>query len=96
MKTLNENETRVIFKKDNDIRVSDGSTIKGDIFACLLDVPANKYKVVVYAHIGQHGEADIDYCSGCKAVRPEEYKPLLEELKSIGYDLIIRKRFYHQ
>jgi hypothetical protein len=92
MKKLNENETRVIFKK----RLTSGDIIRGDIFACLLDVPADKYKVVTYQHIGQHGEDDIYYCSGCKAATPEEYAPLLKELKSIGYIPIIRKKFTYK
>jgi len=96
MKTLNENETRVIFKKDKNVHLSDGSIIDGDVFACLLDVPAQEYNVAFYAHVGQHGEADILYCSGCRAATPEEYAPLLDELKSLGYILIIRKKFTYK
>jgi len=44
-------------------------------------------------HVGQHSGAD--YASVMKQTRPstpEEYKHLLVELKSLGYDLRIRKR----
>jgi hypothetical protein len=60
------------------------------------EVYQGRINVVIYAHVGQHGEADILYCSGCKAATPEEYAPLLEELKSIGYILIIRKKFQYK
>jgi len=97
MKKLSENETRVIFKKDKSERLTNGSIIAGDIFACLLDVPTgNEYRVTIYAHVGQHGEGSIDYCSSCKAATLEEYAPLLEELKSIGYIPIIRKKFTYR
>jgi hypothetical protein len=41
---------------------------------------------VCYAHIGQHSSCDPEYLKECKEATPQEYGPLLEELKSIGYD----------
>ena len=45
------------------------------------------YTTTSYMHIGQHGAAD--YAGVIAATRPareEEYRGLLSELKSIGYD----------
>ena len=39
-----------------------------------------------YAHIGQHGPCSYDYYVNKTApAQPEEYAPLLEELKKVGY-----------
>jgi hypothetical protein len=50
--------------------------------------------VACYAHIGQHGSADYNYCiQKSKLAKPEEYKDLFTELESLGYNLnIIKKR----
>jgi hypothetical protein len=42
-----------------------------------------------YAHIGQHSACHPNYASECKEASPDEFKPLMEELESIGYDLNI-------
>ena len=39
-----------------------------------------------YAHIGQHSQCNIDYYKQCVRCSYDEYKPLLDELKMIGYD----------
>jgi hypothetical protein len=39
-----------------------------------------------YAHIGQHSSCHVDYAKECREATPEEYKDLLAELISIGYD----------
>ncbi len=46
-----------------------------------------------YAHLGQHGAAAIDYAASLPPATPEQYAPLLAELRAIGYDdlKIIRK-----
>jgi hypothetical protein len=47
-----------------------------------------------YMHIGQHGSASVDLILSTKPAKPEEYAPLLNELKSIGYDdLVVKQRF---
>lgn len=38
-----------------------------------------------YSHVGQHSGCHIDYANECKAATPEQYEPLLNELKQI-YD----------
>jgi len=61
--------------------------------AFLLDVDANWGSVMSYMHVGQHGEADIGYFYDCTPATPEQYADLKAELQSIGYRLIIRKRW---
>ena len=36
-----------------------------------------------YAHIGQHGTLDRGYAASCRLATPEEYAPLLAELRRI-------------
>ncbi len=80
--------TRVIFKKSYNPYIKEW-----EVFACLLDVEANKGRVMTYQHVGQHSEGDILYCAGCKPATPKEYEGLKIELESIGYNLIIRRKF---
>ncbi len=42
--------------------------------------------IVCYSHVGQHSECHKDYLKGKKLATYEEYKDLLSELISIGYD----------
>ena len=47
-----------------------------------------------YEQVGQHGGVDYAHC--IKATTPatfDDYKELAEELESIGYDLVVRKRW---
>ena len=77
--------TKVIYRKD--------STTK-EIIAFLPEVEARWGNIVMYAHNGQHGEADLLYYKwNTKAANEEEYKALHTELNSI-YDneLVIRRR----
>jgi hypothetical protein len=77
-------ETRVIFKVVEKW---------GDCVAFLLDCPANFGYVLSYMHIGQHGEASLDFFHECRLATEEEYKDLREELESIGYRLYLRSRW---
>jgi len=46
-----------------------------------------------YEHVGQHGAADYDLViAKTRPAKPNEYKPLLQELKRIGYDVVVRRR----
>lgn len=77
--------TPVVFRK-----LKDG----GDILALLPAEDAGQGYCMSYQHVGQHSGADY---TGCIAITtpatPEEYKGLLAELVSIGYDdLKIYKR----
>ena len=75
-------ETRVIFK------MSDGECV-----AFLLDCPAYYGNVLSYMHIGQHGEASLEFFRECELATEEEYKDLREELESIGYRLYLRSKW---
>ena len=81
-----ENTTRVIFRR---WLKKDG----GDVIALLLDVPANKGRVMMYEHVGQHGEGSYFGVMGStRPAKDDEYSNLKRELESIGYRLILRKR----
>ena len=58
-----------------------------DIIAFMPDEPAREGYILSYIHIGQHGEASLDYMEECIPATPEEYQDLKAELKSIGYIL---------
>jgi len=74
---------RVIFRKWKN----------GDIIALLLDNEANTGMMDMYEHVGQHGEGDPQKVIATTApAQPNEYVALLEELKSIGYELRVIKR----
>lgn len=65
----------------------------GDVIAFMPDQTANPDRMMSYEHVGQHSEADYFYC--LQRTRPataEEYAPLLEELKGIGYELRVVRR----
>lgn len=79
---------RVIFRKWKDT---------GEIIAFIPEAPANYGMCLSYMHIGQHGEADYYYCLSITIpATPDEYKNLLEELQSIGYDLTVKRRMMRE
>lgn len=45
-----------------------------------------------YAHIGQHGEADLRILRNGRRATPDEYAPLLKELQDIiGYNVTVHQ-----
>ena len=46
-----------------------------------------------YSHIGQHSACHVEYAKESRLATKDEYTPLREELKSIGYDLVILNPF---
>lgn len=56
---------------------------KGHVTAVLPDCPANFGYVLSYAHIGQHSEASWQWYYGTRRATPQEYAPLLKELRGI-------------
>jgi hypothetical protein len=75
---------RVIFKKWRN----------GDIIACLPDSNTNYGRMMMYEHIGQHGEGDYYHVLDMTTpAQPEEYANLLAELTSIGYNPVVTKRY---
>jgi len=84
-------DCRVIFKM-TPIR-PEFDEPKEECIAFLLDVIANPYYIMSYMHIGQHGEASIDFFRECKPATPEQYADLMWELDSIGYNVKPRLRY---
>ncbi len=78
-----KHKTKVVFRKFK----------KGDILALFPGIESGRGFVESYQHIGQHGGADYRHCIDVtKPATPEEYSDLQQELESIGYNLLIRKR----
>lgn len=42
--------------------------------------------LLCYAHIGQHSSCTKEYLAKCRPAKAREYKDLLAELKSVGYE----------
>ena len=69
--------TKVIFRKEKD----------GGILAVFPIYWDYRYNLMCYAHIGQHGGCSLEYYrEDTKPAKSEDYAPLLEELRAIGYD----------
>ena len=91
-KMSNEKEapTTVVFRK---FKGKDG----GDIIALFPELnhetgAANRYMVMSYMHIGQHGECDpFMVRDRTVPAKPEEYANLLAELKKTGYIPVVRQ-----
>ena len=69
--------TTVIFRKD-----------KNEIVAVFPAYPGtyDLATMTCYAHVGQHSSCHAEWYRITQPATPEEYKDLLEELISIGYD----------
>lgn len=78
--------TKVIFRKFRN----------GEVIALFPQEPAtlDGWLCVSYMHQGQHSAASPRIVDNTKAATEEEYRKLLYELQSIGYDdLVVCKRF---
>jgi hypothetical protein len=65
----------VIFKKEGK-----------DVVAFFPALPGTgPYDCECYAHIGQHGSADMGYVASCKPAQPGEYADLKAELEAVPY-----------
>ena len=85
---MDEDLTRVVFRRWPK---SQG----GGIIALFPDIPSDPSGrfCLSYEHVGQHGGADYRGVIGStRPATPFEYRPLQDELTSIGYDLKIRSR----
>ena len=76
-------KVKVIFRKEKS----------GDVIAFFPEFKANYGRMVCYAHVGQHGEADIEYYWTTKKATEDEYKPLLNELKNIYNDCVLDVKY---
>lgn len=73
---------------------------EGDVTA-VFDTKDEYPKLQCYAHLGQHDVATIEWVEDeelTRASTPEEYAPLLAELRRIGYNptVITTLTKYHQ
>lgn len=79
---------RVIYRADR----TDGEV------TAFLDGSANPGNIVCYAHIGQHGEASLDYYRECtRPATPTEFAALHRELTAVYSPecrLAVRKRLW--
>lgn len=76
-------KTKVVFRKFE----------AGDIIAVFPQISYNYVYLLSYQHIGQHSGCAPDIANFTKLATPEEYQPLLDELRQIGYtDLQVMKR----
>jgi hypothetical protein len=76
-------KTTVIFRKFRD----------GEVIALFpYEIADHNGAVSSYMHVGQHSGADLGIIQDTKPASPEEYGDLAAELRSIGYDLSIRRR----
>ena len=77
-------KTKVIFRKFKN----------GDVIALFPELPAYNYYITCYEHFGQHGSADYYVVlDQTKLASPKEYQELKKELETIGYDVIVYKRY---
>lgn len=62
----------------------------GEIIALFPTIPGDRYGhyCLSYMHVGQHGSADYEgVVRSTESARPDEYKGLASELRSIGYQI---------
>lgn len=76
--------TVVVFRKFRD----------GDVFALFPELPGTNDSgtCLSYAHLGQHGAADINVIYRSLPASPQEYEPLHGELCGLGYTLTVRHK----
>lgn len=86
-------KVKVIFRKEYN-----EYTKKWDVIAFFPEFRVRYGNIVCYAHIGQHGEADILYYRTTKKTSPDEYAELFKELKSVYYDyeLVVKQRLNYR
>jgi hypothetical protein len=63
-----------------------------DLFALFVHSDEGRGHKLCYSHIGQHCGCCIEYVNESRPATKEEYKDLLEELTSIGYDVLIPQK----
>lgn len=86
-------KVKVLFRK-----VKNPYTNKYEVVAFFPQLPACYGNIVCYEHIGQHGEASLEFYRECKLATEEEYATLLSELQSVYDDCIldVKKRMRYQ
>ncbi len=82
-------KVKVIFRKCKNEYMNEY-----EVIAFLPETPACYGNIMSYMHIGQHGEASMEFYQATKKTAPEEYADLLEELKRVYHDceLVVKQR----
>ena len=91
---MDKQKTKVIFRKEKNEYTGDW-----DVVAFFPETYGEDGigKLTCYAHIGQHGTADIMYYFTTKKATPEEYKDLYNELTNlVGYNLRVMQRMTYR
>lgn len=73
-------------------------TKSGEVIAFFPEFHVQRGNIMSYMHIGQHGEASLDFYYSTKKANAQEYAPLLNELKVV-YDnciLTIRQKLSYK
>ena len=81
-------KVKVIFRK----------TKSGEVIAFFPEFHVQRGNIMSYMHIGQHGEASLDFYYSTKKANVQEYEPLLNELK-VAYDdciLTVRQKLSYK
>lgn len=77
-------KVKVIFRKEKN-----PYTKEYEVIAFMPELKANYGRIVCYATMGQHSEADLEYYHNTKKATEAEYKPLWNELKAVYNDCIL-------
>ena len=75
-------KVKVIFRKNKD----------GQVIAFFPEFHVQRENIMSYMHIGQHGEASLDFYYSTKKANAQEYESLLNELKAVYDDCILTVR----
>jgi len=74
-------------------RVDKHGEFKGNVTAVFPEMEGSPGMMTCYAHVGQHSSCSLGWMrEKTRPAKPEEYKNLANELRSIGYDLVIKQR----
>ena len=71
-------KVKVIFRKKD-----------GEVIAFFPESHVQYGNIMSYMHIGQHGEASLDFYYSTKKANPQEYELLFNELKTIYNDCVL-------
>lgn len=86
-------KVKVIFRKEKNLY-----TNKYEVIAFMPELKSNYGRIVCYATMGQHSEADLEYYHHTKKATEAEYKPLYNELKAVYDDCIleVKQKIYYK
>ena len=92
---VDDDTVYVVFRKEKNPTEDDifyGNDVTAFIYGN--GIPVRYGNIMCYQHVGQHGEASLDYYNSTKPATPDEYADLLSELKSIYNDvnLVVRRK----